>query len=196
MRKQHLSEVECASENHSPTSQPQIVDSPASGNNHVDLTQDGQPVQAVVHLDLRIQLGPESIPALKEILEKHSGSLSASPACGGIHKLLSFDAQSNEKSQLPASSPPHVNLDRHAPSITFRGNCYPASHDGAAFIQALLEDVGQWVSGTDICKRPNFQNDRPDRVCKRLHPELRRFIKRRPGLGYKLDFSALEEFRD
>jgi hypothetical protein len=66
---------------------------------------------------------------------------------------------------------------------TLDGDPYQLSPDAAEILQKLLEANGRPVSSTDM---KFSEGSRPDRVIKRMPPEIRAIIRSKPGTGYWL----------
>jgi hypothetical protein len=92
-----------------------------------------------------------------------------------------------ETSGSPPPLPLSVALDPTAPSVSVNGRHYTVSTAGAAFVKALLDAGGNWVSSTESARWPaELVGSRLDRVCKRLPRPVRKLIESKRGTGYRL----------
>lgn len=96
------------------------------------------------------------------------------------------DRDSMPEPPAAVDPPPRLTVCRKPPSITFDGNTYGVSDEQAAFVDVLVNHLGQWVA-PDVCKRdPMLGTDRRDRIKKKLPPPIRKLIESKGGKGSRL----------
>jgi hypothetical protein len=104
------------------------------------------------------------------------------------------DAGGVEPAPSPATPPARrltVDLDPKEPSVTLDGTRHPVGPLHAAFVQALIDKAGDWVSSTELCKIPELVGSRLDRIRKQLPSPIHKLIESRPGAGYRLSLRSL-----
>jgi hypothetical protein len=150
------------------------------------LPEDTRSIGQAVHYR---KLTPEAVALLDRLheviegwLERNAGSQVMGPAF--------------PSSSLAAESCPSPRLtvyrDPAQPSITLDGVRHIVSPDKAAFVQAVYDANGGWISGPEMRKAiPELEGARFDRILKKLPQPIASLIESGGPKGYRLKKDAL-----
>jgi hypothetical protein len=88
----------------------------------------------------------------------------------------------------PPPSQPRITVFSEVPAVVLDSIYYPMKEGGAAFVQALLDAKGDWISSKEIvAKYPDLAGGTPiDKIRTRLPKPIFDLTKSKRGTGYQL----------